>query len=183
MLSEDEHFSALITQSSKLIQQASKYLINCDDDNDDNDNNNVEGNGNGQHKKRCLEAISLSNEAILKASDNILTKKMKLKLKKEQEYHKEKEVFQIARSTSYLRFDNIIGSDDAKVALYENMILPLSMPPEERKKVYQGVLAGGGNVLLYGPPGTGKTCLAQAAATEAEAEFFAIRPSDILRSN
>jgi len=33
---------------------------------------------------------------------------------------------------------------------------------------------------LYGPPGTGKTCLAQAAAFEADAVFFSIRPSDIL---
>jgi SpoVK/Ycf46/Vps4 family AAA+-type ATPase len=34
-------------------------------------------------------------------------------------------------------------------------------------------------ILLYGPPGTGKTLLAKALASEADAAFYAISPSDI----
>ena len=127
-------------------------------------------------RQTCLEAIKSSNDAMLKVSENLLEKK-KMKIEKETA----QPPMNIARSNRLVTFDNIIGSQDAKLALYENLILPLSMSAADRRRVFQGVLAGGGNVLLYGPPGTGKTCLAQAAACEANAELFAIRPSEILR--
>lgn len=54
-----------------------------------------------------------------------------------------------------ISFQNIIGSDDAKQVLYENVILPLSLTASMRSQIFQGIRATVGNVLLFGPPGTG----------------------------
>jgi ATP-dependent 26S proteasome regulatory subunit len=161
----DDQFVTLLAQSSQLIQQATRFL-SCEDDTD-NDN-----------RVKCLQAISSSNDAMLGASETILAKKQR---KAVQARAKQSPAMHFARSSQLVTFDNIVGSQDAKHALYENLVLPLSMSTTDRKKIFQGVLSGGGNVLLYGPPGTGKTCLAQAAACEANAELFSIRPSEILR--
>jgi hypothetical protein len=58
-------------------------------------------------------------------------------------------------SLRLINFSNIIGSDDAKQILYENVILPLSLPETLRLQLFQGIRSSGGNVLLFGPPGTG----------------------------
>lgn len=81
---------------------------------------------------------------------------------------------------SKILFEDVIGQEMAKIALMENVIFPLTLCKAESEKIFRGIRAGAGNVLLHGPPGTGKTCLAQAAANEAQAELFAVRPSDIL---
>ncbi len=54
------------------------------------------------------------------------------------------------------------------------------MSQELRQRIYIGVRANCGNMLLYGPPGTGKTMLAKAVANECNASLFSIRPSEML---
>jgi len=75
-----------------------------------------------------------------------------------------------------VRFTDIAGLDEAKREINLRMILPFRYP---ERAVRYGIRRGGG-LLLYGPPGTGKTMLAKAVATELDAAFFHIRPSDIL---
>jgi SpoVK/Ycf46/Vps4 family AAA+-type ATPase len=92
-------------------------------------------------------------------------------------------------------FADVIGCDEAKQTLLENIILPLTLDPVLRKQIftgynynisisninyYKGIREGAGNVLLHGPPGTGKTLLAQATAHECGATLLSICPSDIL---
>jgi transitional endoplasmic reticulum ATPase len=75
-----------------------------------------------------------------------------------------------------VRWEDIGGLDEAQLRLKEGIELPLKNPAAFRRL---GIRPAKG-FLLYGPPGTGKTLLAQAVAREAEANFIAIKASDLL---
>jgi transitional endoplasmic reticulum ATPase len=71
---------------------------------------------------------------------------------------------------------DIGGLDQAQLKLKEGVELPLKSPEAFHRL---GIRPAKG-FLLYGPPGTGKTLLAKAVAKEAEANFIAIKSSDLL---
>src|SRR5688572_9655091 len=71
---------------------------------------------------------------------------------------------------------DIGGVDEAQMKLREGVELPLKSPEAFHRL---GIRPAKG-FLLYGPPGTGKTLLAKAVAKEAEANFIAIKSSDLL---
>ncbi len=73
-------------------------------------------------------------------------------------------------------FDDIAGLENAKEQIRIRMVYPFLNPQLAKK---YGVKTGGG-ILLYGPPGTGKTMLARAVASEIDASFFTVRPSEIM---
>ncbi|WP_293881538.1 CDC48 family AAA ATPase [Sphingomonas sp.] len=73
-------------------------------------------------------------------------------------------------------WDDIGGLDDAAEKLREGVELPLKNPAAFRRL---GIRPAKG-FMLYGPPGTGKTLLAKAVAKEAQANFIAIKSSDLL---
>ncbi len=75
-----------------------------------------------------------------------------------------------------IRWEDVGGLDDAQIRLKEGIELPLRNPDAFRRL---GIRPAKG-FLLYGPPGTGKTLLAKAAARESEANFIAIKSSDLL---
>jgi hypothetical protein len=47
-------------------------------------------------------------------------------------------------------FCSIIGNNAAKSALYENVVLPLTVDREIRMQIFKGIRGGCGNVLLFG---------------------------------
>lgn len=73
-------------------------------------------------------------------------------------------------------WDDVGGLDKAAAKLKEGVELPLKHA-EAFKRL--GIRPAKG-FLLYGPPGTGKTLLAKAAARESQANFIAIKSSDLL---
>jgi transitional endoplasmic reticulum ATPase len=73
-------------------------------------------------------------------------------------------------------WDDIGGLGEAQMKLKEGVELPLKSPEAFHRL---GIRPAKG-FLLYGPPGTGKTLLAKAVAKEAEANFIAIKSSDLL---
>jgi transitional endoplasmic reticulum ATPase len=73
-------------------------------------------------------------------------------------------------------WSDIGGLDEAQRRLREGVELPLKNPEAFHRL---GIRPAKG-FLLYGPPGTGKTLLAKAVAKEAEANFIAIKSSDLL---
>ena len=76
----------------------------------------------------------------------------------------------------HVGWSDIGGLGDAQEKLREGVELPLKNPEAFRRL---GIRPAKG-FLLYGPPGTGKTLLAKAVAKEAEANFIAIKSSDLL---
>ncbi|GHU83741.1 hypothetical protein FACS1894196_4080 [Clostridia bacterium] len=75
-----------------------------------------------------------------------------------------------------VRFDDVAGLADVKESINIRVIQPRLHP-----EIYEAFhRKSGGGILLYGPPGTGKTMIAKAIATEIDADFFAVRCSDIV---
>jgi transitional endoplasmic reticulum ATPase len=75
-----------------------------------------------------------------------------------------------------IHWDDIGGLEDVKQQLIEAVEWPISHPQLFKK---HGITPPHG-ILLYGPPGSGKTLLAQAVATESQANFIAIRGPELL---
>ncbi|XP_061656773.1 katanin p60 ATPase-containing subunit A-like 2 isoform X2 [Syngnathoides biaculeatus] len=75
-----------------------------------------------------------------------------------------------------VRWEDIIGLEDAKRLVKEAVVYPIKYP-----KLFTGLLSPWKGLLLYGPPGTGKTLLAKAVATECKTTFFNISASSIVR--
>ena len=75
-----------------------------------------------------------------------------------------------------VRFNDVAGLEEAKREILLRLVLPVLHPDKARQ---YGIRTSGG-LLLYGPPGTGKTMLARAIASEIDAEFYHVRPCDII---
>lgn len=74
-----------------------------------------------------------------------------------------------------IKFDDVVGLEEAKQKIYDNVILPILRPD-----LFDSMdIQKGDGVLLYGPPGTGKTMFAKAVATEIDAAFFEVKASDL----
>ncbi|XP_070845233.1 katanin p60 ATPase-containing subunit A-like 2 [Chaetodon trifascialis] len=74
-----------------------------------------------------------------------------------------------------VRWEDIIGLEDAKRLVKEAVVYPIKYP-----QLFTGILSPWKGLLLYGPPGTGKTLLAKALATECKTTFFNISASSIV---
>jgi transitional endoplasmic reticulum ATPase len=80
------------------------------------------------------------------------------------------------REKPNVKFEDVAGLDDVKAEIQNKLIYPFKYPEKARKF---GIKSGGG-ILLYGPPGTGKTYIAKAIANEVDADFFTVKPSEIM---
>lgn len=75
-----------------------------------------------------------------------------------------------------VRLDDVAGLEEVKEQIRIKMIYPFTHPRQaERFQIKRG-----GGLLLYGPPGTGKTMLAKAVASEIDASFLTVMPSEIM---
>lgn len=74
-----------------------------------------------------------------------------------------------------VKWEEVIGLEQAKEALQEAVILPVKHP-----RLFTGNRKPWSGILLYGPPGTGKSFLAKAAATETDCTFFSVSSSSIV---
>jgi SpoVK/Ycf46/Vps4 family AAA+-type ATPase len=79
----------------------------------------------------------------------------------------------VLREKPNVKWDEVIGLDDAKRALRESIIFPVQRPDLFPLGWPRGL-------LLYGPPGCGKTMLAAAAASEIDSNFITVDAATIM---
>jgi len=72
-----------------------------------------------------------------------------------------------------VRFEDVIGLDEAKQAIIDAIVYPTKRPD-------LFPLGWPRNILLYGPPGCGKTLLAAAVANEIDAIFMQIDAANLM---
>lgn len=81
-----------------------------------------------------------------------------------------------AAETPDVKFADIAGLEEVKLAIRRNVINPRKHP--EFYKAFDK--KAGGGLLMYGLPGTGKTMVAKAIAAEVGCKFYSVRCSDIV---
>jgi len=82
---------------------------------------------------------------------------------------------EILQDSPNIKWDDIVGLDNAKRILKEAVVMPIKFP-----ELFTGpLLEPWRGALLFGVPGTGKTLLAKAVATETNTAFFNITSSSI----
>src|SRR5580700_3317469 len=79
----------------------------------------------------------------------------------------------VIREKPNVKWDDVIGLDDAKRAIRESIVFPF-----ERPDLFP--LGWPRGILLYGPPGCGKTMLAAATAAEIQGYFISIDAASIM---
>ncbi|MEM3711110.1 MAG: AAA family ATPase [Thermoprotei archaeon] len=72
-----------------------------------------------------------------------------------------------------VKWDDVIGLEDAKVAIMESIVYPTKRPDLFPLGWPRGI-------LVFGPPGCGKTLLAAAAASEIDATFINVDAASIM---
>ena len=75
-----------------------------------------------------------------------------------------------------ITLDDVAGLESVKDEIRRRIVDPQKYPDIYKKFKKKN----GGGILLYGVPGTGKTMIAQAIAGEINAQFFAVKCSDIV---
>jgi SpoVK/Ycf46/Vps4 family AAA+-type ATPase len=79
----------------------------------------------------------------------------------------------VVKGKPNVKWDDVIGLDDAKRAIRESIVFPF-----ERPDLFP--LGWPRGILLYGPPGCGKTMLAAATAAEIDGYFISVDAATIM---
>ncbi len=79
----------------------------------------------------------------------------------------------IMKEKPNIKWDEVVGLEDAKRALRESIIFPVHRPDLFPLGWPRGI-------LMYGPPGCGKTLLAAATASEIESYFITVDAASIM---
>ena len=132
----------------------------------------------GEYQKsqmdRANRLMELANNLSIDVKPRVNNAKNPNQAQKEEE--KEEGTQFEASKIPNISFKDVAGLDDVKEAVNNRIILPMRRP-DIYKRFNKEI---GGGVLLYGPPGTGKTMIAKAIANEAQADFYAVKCSDIV---
>ncbi len=155
----DYKLNKIYIERAKAYQQRIKALQEARGfDNADNSNNVSNGNGHGRDQVSSMnkgtnnkEDPATANVEILKADFDDL----------------------VLKDKPNVRWDEVIGLDDAKRALRESIIYPT-----ERPDLFP--LGWPRGILLYGPPGNGKTLLAAATASEIDGYFINVDAASMM---
>jgi len=155
----DYKLNKIYIERAKAYQQRIKALQEARGfDNADNSTNVSNGNGHGRDQVNNMNKVTNNKEDPATANVEIL-----------------KADFDdlVLKDKPNVRWDEVIGLDDAKRALRESIIYPT-----ERPDLFP--LGWPRGILLYGPPGNGKTLLAAATASEIDGYFINVDAASMM---
>lgn len=144
------------------------------------------------YRKAAEILLTLSNGYRNDAISNIYRSIAEAYLKKAQELEKESQVaisiagnakpdneneelvkpFIMSKRPS-VRFEDVVGLEEAKQAIIESMVYPYKRPDLFPFGWHKGI-------LLYGPPGCGKTLLVAAVANEIDSVFIYVNAANLM---
>ncbi|MHA2345789.1 MAG: AAA family ATPase [Candidatus Hodarchaeales archaeon] len=81
----------------------------------------------------------------------------------------------IVREKPNVKWEDVAGMEEAKRALREAIILPMSRPD-----LFKGARKPWKGILMFGPPGCGKTYLCKAVASEVDSTFFSVSAANLI---
>lgn len=81
----------------------------------------------------------------------------------------------IVREKPNVKWEDVAGMENAKRALREAIILPMSRPD-----LFKGARKPWKGILMFGPPGCGKTYLCKAVASEVDSTFFSVSAANLI---
>jgi vacuolar protein-sorting-associated protein 4 len=81
----------------------------------------------------------------------------------------------IVKEKPNVKWEDVAGMEEAKAALREAIILPMSRPD-----LFKGARKPWKGVLMFGPPGCGKTYLCKAVASEVDSTFFSVSAANLI---
>jgi vacuolar protein-sorting-associated protein 4 len=81
----------------------------------------------------------------------------------------------IVREKPNVKWEDVAGMENAKRALREAIILPMTRPD-----LFKGARRPWKGVLMFGPPGCGKTYLCKAVASEVDSTFFSVSAANLI---
>ena len=156
---KNEEIAQMIRDAEESNKKQNYYVPqnnNNNNTNRQNYNNNVNNNSNANNNNN-------NNNANKKDDKAIVTNDLRDKILSE-----------IVESKPDVKFDDVVGLQEAKQILKEIIIIPNLRPD-----LFTGLRSPPRGLLLFGPPGTGKTMIAKAVATECKCTFFSISASSL----
>ncbi len=155
---KNEEIAQMIRDAEESNKKQNYYVPqnnNNTNNNRQNYNNSVNNNSNANNNN--------TNNANKKDDKAIVTNDLRDKILSE-----------IVESKPDVKFDDVVGLQEAKQILKEIIIIPNLRPD-----LFTGLRSPPRGLLLFGPPGTGKTMIAKAVATECKCTFFSISASSL----
>ena len=156
---KNEEIAQMIRDAEESNKKQNYYVPQ----NNNNTNNNRQNYNNSVNNNSNANNNNSNNNANKKDDKAIVTNDLRDKILSE-----------IVESKPDVKFDDVVGLQEAKQILKEIIIIPNLRPD-----LFTGLRSPPRGLLLFGPPGTGKTMIAKAVATECKCTFFSISASSL----
>ena len=160
---QKEEIAQMVRDAEESNKKNNYYIPQSNNNSNSSRQNYNNANNNANNNFNNNNTNNNTNNANKKDDKAIVTNDLRDKILSE-----------IVESKPDVKFDDVVGLNEAKQILKEIIIIPNLRPD-----LFTGLRSPPRGLLLFGPPGTGKTMIAKAVATECKCTFFSISASSL----